>query len=80
MNIYKLAVLSQGACNLQGLINSLPTIIDEIRKEPGYNGTEYINRHPVMVLFAEQIYHLTGCGENWTEAYNKCLDREWLES
>lgn len=60
--IYKEALLSQGACNASGLIHSLSKIMDDLWKEATEQGkgTDYINRHPIMRLFLEQLCFLNG--------------------
>jgi len=60
-NMYQLALDSQTACNLSGLIYSLPKIADEVWEElrANNNGTiPAFREHPVMRLFAEQIAFL----------------------
>lgn len=55
---YISAIHSQSAVNLSGLVHSLAEIIDKIRREPDFDGTNFVNTHPIVRLFAEQIYHL----------------------
>ena len=73
MNIYDWALMAQGACNLRGLLNDMPrfrqAVLDEISSGE-WNGN--FDEHPAIVLLAEQIYHLTGNGRRYSEAYAAC--------
>jgi hypothetical protein len=74
-NIYQNALDSQCACNLSGLIRSLPAIADEIwdeiRADEKFMNTSTFNQHPVMRLFAEQFVHLTS-GRDYSKASAIC--------
>jgi hypothetical protein len=80
MNIYALALRSQTACNLSGLVMDLKHVAEEIWNEPEVKqgGTQAFNNHPVMRLFAEQIAHLTQC-RTWEEAWKICLEKSDLK-
>jgi hypothetical protein len=71
MNIYNDAMMSQGACNLGGLVRGWARTMELIQAEAHAQGkgTDWINTHPVNVLFAEQIYQLTGFGQKYSDAY-----------
>ncbi len=78
-NIYQNALLSQGACNLSGLIHSLAgdldAIWDEVRASGG--GTGDVNHHPVVRLYAGQIAYLAGMDvsgdwDSYHEAHKEC--------
>jgi hypothetical protein len=73
MNIYKQALLSQGAVNLLGLVSSFKECLDEIWNEAKAKGegTDYVNNHPVVRLFAEQIAYL-GQRQDYFECYRIC--------
>ncbi len=75
MNIYRAAELSQGACNLGGLVHGWAKAMEAIQAEARQHGhgTDWINRHPVNILFAEQVYHLTGYGGGYSEALAECI-------
>lgn len=72
------ALDSQSACNASALIHSLARYVDEIWAEARAQnkGTEYVNRHPLVVMFTAQLAHLSGCGmvsqETYGAAYNAC--------
>lgn len=73
-NVYRDALMSQGACNLGGLVHGFARVITTLQaeaRERGH-GTDWLNRHPACVLFAEQIYHLTGNADPL--AYSRALD------
>jgi hypothetical protein len=63
-NIYDNALLAQSACNLSGIVKSLADDIDEIWKEARAKGegTDYVNQHPVVRLYIEQMVHLNKSG------------------
>jgi hypothetical protein len=53
----------QNACNLSGVVHSFSTIITEVRtrlEAEGKGGTDAVNTHPVCILFADKVAHLTG--------------------
>ena len=74
---YQSALDSQSACNASGLIASLakltPEIWDEARSKN--QGTDYVNTHPIIVLYLTQLINLAGfgCMPNDT-IYNKAYD------
>lgn len=91
--MYRDALFSQTACNLSSLVNSLAkhtkTLWELARKEG--KGTDFVNKHPVIRLFLEQMVCLNGgvfeeaqgdharC--NYSDALKFCrskVDSEWL--
>jgi hypothetical protein len=56
-NIYQDALNVQSACNLSGVAKALAVALDVIWAEACANGkgTEYVNRHPVVVLHVCQM-------------------------
>jgi hypothetical protein len=83
MNIYKDAMYSQGACNLGAIIHGWQRAIVQLQKEAHENGkgTEWVNTHPVNVLFAEQVFHLAGNRDPlvYMRAYNECAEKSEAE-
>lgn len=73
---YKDAMNSQGASNLGALLYALPKIVDRIWEDAKANGkgTDYVNQHPILVMFAAQIDHLTGYRQNYSDAYHIVQD------
>lgn len=71
---YEFAMYSQDACNLSGLAKSLSNVIDRIWEEARAQGkgTEYVNNHPIVRLYVEQMRHL--CRTPYSEAYSKVAD------
>lgn len=61
---YAEAIQVQDACNLSGVVHSfsrmMTKIWEEARKDEnkGY-GTEWVNQHPIAIMFADKIAHLT---------------------
>jgi hypothetical protein len=67
---YDRAMCSQDACNLSGLVHSLSGVMDRIWAEARGQGkgTEYVNNHPIVRLYVEQLQHL--CRTPYHEAYD----------
>ena len=72
---YEMALLSQGACNLSGLILSLAEAMELLWEEANEQaqGTDYVNNHPVVRLYLEQMNFL--CRADYSESYRTCLER-----
>ena len=77
-NIYADALMVQSACNLSGVVKSWATAMDAINAEARAlgKGSDYVSTHPVNVLFAEQVYHLTGSSQHYSTAYGQCKEKE----
>ncbi len=77
---YKSALLSQGACNLSGLVHSLSAMLPQIWEE--CDGTRQVNEHPIVVLFTAQIAYLSkyDYGMNYAEALAICEQKAKEES
>jgi hypothetical protein len=61
--LYQRAVFCQQACNLSGVLNSLPDVIQQIRQEwiaenCATDVLEFIDQHPASRLYVEQIVYL----------------------
>ncbi len=83
---YQFALCSQSACNASGLIHHLAHTIDLILEEARANnlGTDYVNSHPIVRLYAEQLLFLSGGGsgdvKSWTAANELCKHRAQKET
>ena len=70
------ALYTQSACNVSGLVHSLDSAVSRLWEQAHAEGrgTDWVNRHPVVVLYATQIAHLSGSGstENWDAAVRSC--------
>ncbi len=77
-NIYADALQVQNASNLSGVVKSWAEAMEPIWAEARAlgKGTDYVNTHPVNVLFAEQVYHLTGYSSSYSSAYAQCKAKE----
>ena len=75
-NMYQQAVDSQTACNLSGLMYSLPKIADQVWEEirARKSSTTKFNEHPVIRLFAEQIAWL-GTHGDYSKAAQECEEK-----
>lgn len=66
----------QNACNLSGVAksfaNATSDLWDHARAEG--HGTEWVNTHPVSVLYADKLASLTGGGDaiTFNKAYDAC--------
>lgn len=71
---YEMALESQSACNLSGIVKSLALVMDRIWEEAraAGQGTEWVNTHCICRLYAEQIYHLSSGNKDtsYGDAYN----------
>jgi hypothetical protein len=80
-NDYRMALDSQSACNASGLIHSLDRVIPKIRENLAAEGggTDEVNRHPIVRLYAEQLLYLSGGGAgdptSWDRARRYCEER-----
>lgn len=80
-NVYQNALDCQSACNVSGVIRSLArdteTIWDEARAAG--QSTDYVNRHPAIILTLHQLLFLsTGKGLDTNDclaAWNTCEER-----
>jgi hypothetical protein len=75
-NDYEMAIFSQEACNLSGIVFAFARVMEKICEEAhrGGHGTDWKNNHPIARLYAEQIRHLTQ-GRDWSEAYRICQEK-----
>jgi len=72
---YEMALLSQSACNLSGLVHSLAYAVELIWQEANEQGqgTDYMNNHPIVRLYVEQMTFL--CRADYSASYRACLER-----
>ena|SRR3990172_3382052 len=52
----------QSACNLSGVVRSYAKTMSKIWAEANAQGrgTDWVNHHPIAVLFADKVAHLAG--------------------
>lgn len=57
---YRMAMLSQGACNLAAIVEAFAVVIKKIAAASSRRGrsSEWINHHPICVLYSTQIIFL----------------------
>ncbi len=72
---YEMALLSQSACNLSGLVHHLSKAMGLIWEEATEQeqGTDYVNNHPIVRLYVEQMSFL--CRADYSKSYQACLER-----
>jgi len=74
---WQMAMDSQSACNLSGLVFALPKVMQAICDDVN-SGTHERNTHPIVVLFVTQLAHLSGVAaiadsDVYNKAYDACL-------
>jgi hypothetical protein len=71
---YKDAIAVQDACNLSGVAHNLSRIMTRLWDEARATGkgTDWVNKHPIVVLYAAKLYDLAGAERNYSAAYNIC--------
>lgn len=71
---YQDALFVLDACNLSGVVHSFSRVISKVWEEAHElgKGTDYVNTHPLCVLYAEKIYELTRARVQFDEAYGHC--------
>jgi hypothetical protein len=74
MNVYREALYSQKASNLGALVHGFSRVITQLQAQARVQGkgTDWINGHPVCVLFADQLRALSGYGPTYVEAFTEC--------
>lgn len=65
----------QDACNLSGVVHGWSRSIRRLREVLGNPGTDELNKHPINVLWADKVAHLTNAenGSRVTDAYHEVL-------
>ena len=66
-----MAMNVQDACNLSGIVHSFSEFMTFLRQENPDKGTDWLNSHPVAVLFADKIKSLT-TAKSFSNAYAWC--------
>jgi len=72
---YQDAITAQDGCNLSGIVYDFARILPKIWKEAhaAEKGTDYVNTHPICVLFSDKIKDLAKRGpDTFFTAYDKC--------
>ena len=74
---YADAILVQDACNLSGVVHSLAELLPRIREEPDCTGTDFVNQHPIVVMYVNKLSSLSGAenGLAFSTAYDECKKR-----
>lgn len=72
----QLALDVQDACNLSGVVRSFATVTETLWEEARRlnQGTDFVNRHPISILFSSKIESLTHSGSvrEFSQAYEAC--------
>lgn len=74
---YQRAILIQDACNLSGVVHEWSRVMKKIWGEANARdkGTDWVNNHPINVMYASKVASLTGCEipETFSSSYHACL-------
>lgn len=75
----KEAITVQDACNLSGVVHAFSRIMSEVLWPEAHQlgkGTDWVNQHPISVMFSSKIASLTGSevDSSFGEAYAKCSE------
>jgi hypothetical protein len=70
------AIQVQSACNLSGVVLAFARAISEISSEAFRlnHGTDWVRKHPISRMFAEQIFYLTE-GTSYSTSYDICEEK-----
>jgi len=63
----------QDACNLTGIVHGFSRTMTRLRELEPDKGTEFYNKHPIAVLFADKISSLAGT-QSGMVAFSKAYD------
>ncbi len=73
---YRDALEVQNACNLSGIVRSFSRATEKLWAEARARGegTEFVNRHPISVLYAAKLANLSGADRaaGFAEAWGEC--------
>jgi hypothetical protein len=74
-DIYADALTVQNAVNLSGVVKAWADVMEEIWREAREKGkgTDYVNTHPVNVLFASKVADLTRLGSLDSQVLNSAF-------
>lgn len=75
-DLARTAIRVQDACNLRGVLGAAHEASLILGRHPDCTGTQWVNEHPVMVLFSDKIRSLTLSDDNmkFSSAYVECLN------
>lgn len=77
------ALTAQNACNLSGVVASFNWTLTELwaHAHAKGEGTDWVNTHPICVLYSAQIAHLSSGSITDSVSYSKAYDacKGWVE-
>ena len=73
---YQDAISVQNACNLSGVVKSFARVMDKIWDEARElnKGTDWVNRHPIVRLYIEQLMFLNHDGMGNSDSYQSSYE------
>ena len=74
------ALSSQNACNLSGVVHAFARACEALWDQPECSGTDWVNGHPISVLFAAQISYLSGTPFWASQPGERCRYRDAARS
>lgn len=74
---YRQVLFAQDACSLFGVVHSLNEVIPLIREEPDCTGTDFVNNHPIVVMYVGKLLSLSNADDalKFVVAYDLCQKR-----
>ncbi len=73
---WKSAIDVQDACNLSAVVHAWSVLLTKLWKEAEQTGegTDWVNKHPLCVMYASKVASLTGAEDvmAFCEAYDRC--------
>ena len=74
---YQDAVYAQDACNLSGIVHTFSRVMTKIWAEAratGNDNTDWVNMHPIAVLYASKVGSLANSEDmrSYSDAYDAC--------
>jgi hypothetical protein len=70
----------QDACNLSGVVHGFSRAITDLRALIPKASTDEINKHPICLLWADKIAHLTGTQVHATDSLAFSRAYQWVDA
>jgi hypothetical protein len=77
-NVYSMAIFAQDGCNLSGIVHDFSRVVSKVWDEAHKigKGTDWVNTHPLCVLYADKIQSLAKTSEgSYHIAYDYCKEQ-----
>ena len=79
---YKTAIAIQDACNLSAVVHTFSGIVTRLWMEARSRskGTDWVNTHPIVIMFSSKIDSLCGGQGAFSDAYSECCKRAEVDA